>query len=179
MLKPRETDELRQELLGQRKTLPNLMEEKKSEPKKEEEAAGTIRFKVRFDFKGKDKPAKFFFGGKDGEDVARYNREQQLALWKNVPVQGISIVKIHEEEVYSVFEEDQEEEVAYAPLTLEVQVDALEDLVRFVVKEEFRRIEILEPKSLKLSSQALERLLFKVHQSARDQVFLHVKKLQE
>ena len=179
MLKPRETDELRQELLGQRKPLPGLAEEKKSEPRPEGEGGSAIHFKVRFDFKGKEKPAKFFFGGKNGEDVARYNRDQQLALWKNVPVQGIHILKIQEDEVYSVFEEAQDEEYAYAPLVMEVKVDSLEDLVRFVVREEFRRIEILEPKSVKLNSQALERLLFKFHQSARDQVFLHVKKLQE
>ncbi len=179
MLKPRETEELRQELLGQRKSLPNLLDDKKSEPPKEEEAGSLVHFKVRFDFKGREKPAKFFFGGKNSEEVACYNREQQLALWKNVPVQGINILKINEEEVYSVFEEDKDEEVAYAPLTMEVKVDSLEDLVRFVVKEEFRRIEILHPKSVKLSSQALERLLFKFHQSARDQLFMHLKKMEE
>ena len=177
MLKPRDTEELRQELLGQRKPVANLVDEKKTEPREEE--VPSIHFRVRFDFKGKEKPAKFFFGGKNSEEVARYNREQQVALWRNVPVQGINIEKIQEEEVYSVFEEGQEEEVAYAPLVMEVRVDSLEDLVRFVVREEFRKIEILEPKTIKLNHQALERLLFKFHQSARDQVFFHIKKLQE
>jgi hypothetical protein len=178
MLKPRETEERRQELLGQKKIIPGFMEEKKIEPEKEEEQSA-IHFKVRFDFKGKEKPAKFFFGGKNSDDVARYTREQQVALWRNVPVQGINIIKIEEEEVYDVFDETQDQEVAYAPLIMEIKVDSLEDLVRFVVREEFRRIDILEPKSVKMSSQALERLLFKFHQAARDQVFMQVKKFQE
>ncbi len=178
MLKPRETEELRQELLGKRKPAPSLMEKMKSEPE-EEETVGNIHFRVRFDFKGKEKPAKFFFGGKNSEDVACYNREQQVALWRNVPVQGINILKIDEDEVYGVFDEVQDEDVAYAPLVMEIRVDSLEDMIRFVVREEFRRIEILEPKAVRLTSQALEHLLFKFHQSARDQVFMQIKKLQE
>lgn len=178
MLKPRETEELRQELLGQRRVVPNLMEEKKVELEKEEEA-NAIHFKLRFDFKGKEKPAKFFFGGKNSAEVARYNRDQQVALWKNVPVQGINIIKMEEEDVYDVFDEAHDQEVAYAPIIMEIKVDSLEDLVRFVVREEFRRIDILEPKSIKMNSQALERLLFKFHQAARDQVFMQIKKLQE
>ncbi len=178
MLKPRETEERRQELLGQRKIAPGLFEEKKMEPEKEEEQSA-IHFKVRFDFKGKEKPAKFFFGGKNSTDVARYTRDQQATLWRNVPVQGINILKIEEEEVYDVFDEAHDQEVAYAPLIMEIKVDSLEDLVRFVVREEFRRIDIIEPRSINMSSQALEHLLFKFHQAARDQVFMQIKKLQE
>ena len=179
MLKPRKTQELRQELLGlETPETPQAGEEEKKEPKKETEE-GIVHFKVRFDFKGREKPARFFFGGRNSMDVARYNREQQVGHWKNVPVQGIQILKIQEEEVYGVFDDAQDEEVAYAPLVMEVRVESLEDLVRFVVREEFRRIEIMEPKSFKLTSQGLERLLFRFHQSARDQVILQIKKLQE
>ena len=53
-----------------------------------------LKFRVRFDYKGKPRPARFFFGGKRTENVAQELRDQQVALWKNVPLQGINIENI-------------------------------------------------------------------------------------
>ncbi len=181
MLKPRETDGLREELLGERKISKTFVNEKEEEKEKEKKilAIKDIHFKIRYDFKGKGKPAKFFFGAKDPDEMACINREQQVSLWKNVPIQGINILKIEEEEVYSVFEEENDEELAFAPVIMEVKVDTLEDLIRFVVKEEFRRLEIIQPEEIKLTKQELERLLFKFHKSTRDQVYMQIKKIQD
>ncbi len=175
MLKPRETDDLlMKERLEPRRTGSEPANQNE-ETEKDLNKDNTLHFKIRLDFKGKAKPAKFFFGGKNTQEVAQITREQQAALWKNVPIQGIDIIEINEGEIYTVFDEE-EEEIAFAPLIVEVKVDSLEDVVRFVVKEEFRRLEIVEPDGLSLSKQEIERLLFKIHLSARDQVFLELKK---
>lgn len=128
------------------------------------EARKKIKFKVRFDYKGKPKPARFFFGGKKTEDVAHEYREQQIARWRNVPFQGIAVENIDPGEIYSVYDEETDEEIAYAPLELLIFADTLEDLLRFVFKEEFRRIEILEPGSILLSNKEIEKLLFRMNE---------------
>ncbi len=181
MLKPRKTDELREELLGEKSVSKHFTEARTKEKavEKSDIPDKIIHFKVRFDFKGKSKPARFFFGRKNTEEMAHLAREQQVALWKNVPLQGIDILKISTEETYLVMDEDEGEEVAYAPLVMEIKAITLEDLVIFVVREEFRRLEIIEPEDLKLTRQGLERLFFKFHQAAKKQVFLQIKRLQE
>ena len=45
------------------------------------------------------------------------------------------------------------------PPELVVSADSLEDLLRFIIREEFRRIEILEPASILLNNREIERLL--------------------
>ncbi len=181
MLKPRKTDALREELLGEKGISKHFAEPPTKEKAVEssEIPDKTIHFKVRFDFKGKSKPARFFFGRKNTEEMAHIAREQQVALWKHVPLQGIDIVKINTEETYLVLDEDEGEEVAYAPLVMEIKASALEDLVIFVIREEFRRLEIIEPEDLKLTRQGLERLFFKFHQATKEQVLLQIKRLQE
>ncbi len=123
-----------------------------------------IKIKVRFDYKGKPKPARFFFGGKKTEDVAQEYREQQIARWRNIPFQGIVVEKIDPGEIYNVYDEEMAEEVAYAPLELLIFADSLEDLLRLVFKEEFRRIEILEPDSILLLNKEIEKLFFRMNE---------------
>jgi hypothetical protein len=123
-----------------------------------------LKFKVRFDYKGKPKPARFFFGGRKTEDVAQEIREQQVALWRNIPLQGCFIENMDLCEVYSVYDEEVDDEVAYAPLELVVTAESLEDLLRFIMKEEFRRVEILAPPSIALNNKEVERLLFRMNE---------------
>lgn len=120
-----------------------------------------IKFKVRFDYRGKPKPARFFFGGRKTEDVAQEIREQQVALWRNLPLQGILVEGIDLGEIYSLHDEELDDEVAFAPLELIVYADTLEDTLRFILREEFRRIEIIEPPSLVLNCRDIEKLLFR------------------
>jgi len=129
-----------------------------------------LKFKVRFDYKGKPKPARFFFGGKKTENVAHDYREQQVQLWRNVPLQGINVENMDLGEIYSVYDEESNEEIAYAPLELIVSADSLEDLLRFIIREEFRRIEILEPASILLNNREIERLLFKINEHLQHRI---------
>lgn len=149
--------------------------EERKESTREQRPNSRLRFKVRFDYKGKPRPARFFFGGKRTEIVAQEFREQQVALWRNVPLQGINVENMDLGEIYSVYDEELEEEVAFAPLELVVWADSLEDLLRFVIREEFRRIEILEPSNLILSSKEIERLLFKMNEFFQNRLLLRLR----
>lgn len=129
-----------------------------------------LKFKVRFDYRGNPKPARFFFGGKKSEEVAGEIREQQVTLWRNIPLQGIVVEDIDLGEVYYIYDDEAEEDIAFAPLELVVYADSMEDLLRFIVREEFRRIEILEPSSITMNNKEAERMLFKVNEFLQAQV---------
>jgi len=149
--------------------------EEKKEVQKAQPQNSRIKFKVRFDYKGKPRPARFFFGGKRTEIVAQEFREQQVALWRNVPLQGIKVENMDLGEIYSVYDEELEDEVAFAPLELIVLADSLEDLLRFVLREEFRRIEIMEPHNLILTNKEIERLLFKMNELFQNRLLLRTR----
>lgn len=129
-----------------------------------------IKFRVRFDYRGKPKPARFFFGGRKTEDVAQEVREQQVTLWRNLPLQGIYVEGIDLGEIYNLYDEELDDEVAYAPLELIVLADTLEDLLRFIMRDEFRRIEIMEPSTLTLNSKEVEKLLFRINEIMRKNI---------
>ncbi|RJX23671.1 MAG: hypothetical protein C4554_10380 [Dethiobacter sp.] len=149
--------------------------EEKSERPREQLINTRLRFKVRFDYKGKPRPARFFFGGRRTESVAQEFREQQVALWRNVPLQGIYVENMDLGEIYSVYDDEMDEEIAFAPLELMVSADSLDDLLRFIVREEFRRIEILEPGSIILNGKEIERLLFKINELFQNRLLLRLK----
>lgn len=123
----------------------------------------TIRLKVRLDYRGKARPPRFFFGGKSSEEVAEAIREQKVAFWRNTPLQGIKIENIEVYEIFTVLEEydDTEEEVTYAPIELTIVAASLEDCVYLISREEFRRVEILSPSQIKMSSKEVEKLFVK------------------
>ncbi len=93
-----------------------------------------------------------------------------MQLWRNVPLQGINVENMDLGEIYSVYDEESNEEIAYAPLELIVSADSLEDLLRFIIREEFRRIEILEPASILLNNREIERLLFKINEHLQHRI---------
>ncbi len=138
-----------------------------------------IRAKVRFDYRGKARPSRFFFGGKAAVETAEDLRQQQEALWRNVPVQGLFVENIERGDIYTVYDEEIEDEVAYAPLEMTVLAEVPSDLIRFASREEFRYMRILEPERLTLSGQDLERIFYQVHEQVRMQVYLKAKRLQE
>ncbi len=134
----------------------------------QEQVETELRVRVRLDFKGVSRPGKLFFGGKPTEKVAEETREQQIALFRNVPVQGIRIEDIGlGGEIYTVFDEHAGVEVAYAPAELILVADTIEDLVRFVAREDFRRIEVLEPDNVMLRRLEIERLMFRVNEEIK------------
>ena len=156
-----------------------LIEDLHPEETAEKTVIPKIRAKIRFDYKGKSRPARFFFGGKNSEEVADELREQQAALWRNVPLQGIMIEKIDLGEIYFVYDEEADDEVAFAPLELEVVADSLGVLFRFAVREEFRRLRIIEPPDLTLSLQEMEQIFFEVHNQTTSQFLQRLKRYAE
>ncbi|MCR3922222.1 MAG: hypothetical protein NUK65_06865 [Firmicutes bacterium] len=143
------------------------------EPRRDEDvdmkSSVKIRARIRFDYRGKARPSRFFFGGKGTEEAAGELREQQAALWRNVPVQGVFIENIELGKIYTVYDEEMDGEIAFAPLELEVIADSLSFLIRFAVKEEFRRLKIMEPLGLKMSVQEMEQVFFEVHSQTKTQ----------
>ena len=131
------------------------------------EAAAKIKINVRLDYRGQPRPARFFFGGRSSKEVAEELRQQQAAMWRNIPIQGVRIDDIEFFEIYSVFDESDEDVINYAPMELKVTVDSLEECLRFVSRDEFRRIEFLEPAQLSLSNRELERILYKFGETIR------------
>lgn len=122
-----------------------------------------IRAKIRLDFKGTIKPGKLFFRGKSIEKVAEEIREQNVSAFRNIPLQGINILDIDMgAEVYTVFDEFNNVDIAYAPVVLDVAADTVEDLVRMVAREDFRKIDMVSPDTVSLSQVELERVLFRV-----------------
>jgi hypothetical protein len=118
--------------------------------------------RVRFDFVGRGKSNKLF-RGKNCVELAEQIREHKVSLIRNVPMQGIEIEDIDvSQEVYTICDEITNNISAYAPITICLSADSLEDAVRFTMKEEFRRVEILDPESITLSKLEIERLLLKV-----------------
>lgn len=142
-------------------------------------AAQRIRARVRFDYRGKSRPSRFFFGGKAAAEAAEDLRQQQEALWRNIPIQGLLVENIERGENYTVYDEEIDGEVAFAPLEMTVLADSPADLIRFASREEFRYLRILEPERMTLSGQDLERIFFQVYEQVRMQVYLKAKRLQE
>ena len=122
-----------------------------------------IKVRIRLDVKGQARPGRFLFGGKPMDKAAEEAREQQVTLLRNIPIQGILIENIDVGmDIYTISDDLNNQEVAYAPLVLEVTADTVEDLVRFVAREDFRKIEVLSPASLTLHRSDLERLIFRI-----------------
>ncbi|HHX24043.1 MAG TPA: hypothetical protein GX723_08555 [Thermoanaerobacterales bacterium] len=137
-----------------------------------------IRFKVRFDFKGEYKPGRFLFGGKSVEQAAQELREEQIALLKNIPIQGVSFEDYDISfEPYVICDEYQSEKIAYAPAEIIMHADSVEDMVRFVMREEFRKLEILEPSQMILTNNDLERILFRMNEEMKNQLLLLSKRI--
>lgn len=135
-----------------------------------------IRLKVRLDFKGEYKPGRFLFGGKSIEQVAQEFREEQITLLKNIPIQGISFIECDiSPEPYIINDESTGEKVAYAPAEITLSADSVEDIICFVMREEFRKLEILEPSQMLITSIDLERILFKMNEELKNNFHFYQK----
>ena len=124
-----------------------------------------LRLKIRLDFRAEERSGRFLFGGKTNLAMAENVREQQINLLKNVPLQGISLQDFDNTmEVYVMTEETDRRtrEAAYAPLILTLKADNVEDVIPFLLRPEFRKIEILGPESINMSKQEMERLMFSI-----------------
>ncbi|MDS1030666.1 hypothetical protein RDV78_09335 [Bacillota bacterium LX-D] len=122
-----------------------------------------LQVKLRLDYKG-EAHNKFFLKGKSSERAADEVREQRAALLRNVPFQGITINNLDiNSEIYTVQDDADGTEIAYAPINLDLSASSIEDLICFIVRDEFRKVEVLEQNEIVLTGQDLERLLFKIN----------------
>ncbi|AGA69787.1 hypothetical protein Desdi_2363 [Desulfitobacterium dichloroeliminans LMG P-21439] len=138
-----------------------------------EELTEHIRVRIRLDFRGEGKSGRFIFGGKSREEIAEQVREQEVALLRNVPLQGIFLEDIDLSlDLYIVNETDgrRKREVAYAPIILTLRIENLDDLLPLVVKQEFRKIEFLSPENLQIHRLDVERLFFRVGQQIQEEI---------
>lgn len=125
---------------------------------------GQLKLKVRFDYRGTAKRGRVLKSGVNELQAAEAIREQKANYLRNVPIQGIHIEDIDMSfEVYNVFDDIADEKAGFAPLTIMVTAESIEDAIRFVMKEEFRKVEVIEPAELHLSRLDIERLLFSVN----------------
>lgn len=127
-----------------------------------------IKLKIRLDFKGVNKPGRLLFGGKTVEKAAEDTREQQVALFRNVPMPGLHIEDIDmSNDIYTVMDDISSAEVAFAPVVLTITADSLEEVARFIAREDFRKIEIMEPNTLTLTRYDLERMMYRIHEEIK------------
>ncbi|MGI6485723.1 MAG: hypothetical protein ACOX15_05280 [Tepidanaerobacteraceae bacterium] len=137
-----------------------------------------IKFKVRFDYRGEYKPGKFLFGGKSIDQSAQDTREEQIALLKNIPIQGVSFEDYDiSQEPYTVFDDNVGEKVAYAPAFLTINADSIEDMIKFVMRPEFRTLEIIEPSQMIITNKDLEKVLFRMNEELKSQLLVLSKKI--
>jgi hypothetical protein len=131
-----------------------------------------IRVRLRLDYRGEKRNGQFFFGGKTKEQVAELLRERQVAMLRNVPLQGVVLEDVDLSlEVYSVDEITGRrlQDVAYAPVLLTLRLENIEDLLPLLLKPEFRKIEVLSPESVTIFRIDLERTLFRLSQVFSDE----------
>ncbi|MGI5925629.1 MAG: hypothetical protein ACOX8A_00375 [Thermacetogeniaceae bacterium] len=127
-----------------------------------------LRLKVRFDYRGEGKQGRLFSRWKEGEEVAEEIREQRAILLRNIPIQGVKIEDINTNgEVYVVYDENSGREVAYAPVEFVLEADTIEDVIPFLLRDEFRKVEVLSPARISLDKYQVERIIYKMNEELR------------
>jgi len=132
-----------------------------------------IRVRIRLDYRGEAQSARFFFGSRSQVEMAEEVREQQVALLRNVPLQGIFIENIDlSTDIYLVTETERRklQKIAYAPVILTLRLENVDDLIPLLLKPEFRKIEFLSPENVTTHRLDMERLLFRVSQAYQQEL---------
>lgn len=132
----------------------------------------SVKARIRLDFKAEAGGRKFFWQRHNLQEAAKAVRSRQVSLLSNLPFQGVNVedVKV-DREVYVLSDVENRKETAYAPLELVVDADSIEDLIQFTLREEFRKIKIMEPDKISLTNGEMEKLIFKVNEEYRDEIF--------
>ena len=129
-----------------------------------------VKAKIRFDFKAETGKRRFFWQRRDLAKAAREVRERKVQLLKNLPFQGLNVADLDLEHDIYLIHDHEAGEVAFAPVELLVEADSVEDLMQLTLREEFRKIKVLEPDQLFFSTNEMERLLFKVNEEFRNEI---------
>ncbi len=139
----------------------------------DETTSEKLKLRIRLDFRAEEKSGRFFFGGKTSEAMAEAVREQQMGLLKNVPIQGVVIEDFDASmDIYLVNEGDhrRKQEVAYAPLLVTIKADDIEDVFSLLLRPEFKKVEVLGPENINIRRLELERLLYSIFKSYRQEI---------
>ncbi len=127
-----------------------------------------IKVKIRFDYVGRAKSGKLF-SKNNVEQLADNTRQQKVAKMRNVPMQGVRIDDIDmSQDIYTLVDDITGKNVAYAPVVITFEADKMDEIIKFIVMEEFRTIDIIEPTELLLAKGEIEKLLFVVSQELSD-----------
>lgn len=132
-----------------------------------------LRVRIRLDYRGEQRNGRFFFGGKNKEQVAELEREQQVAMLRNVPLQGLILEEVDLSlDVYSVNEARGHRlyDVAYAPILLTIRLENIEDLLPLLLRSEFRKIEFLSPENINIHRLDLERVLYRFSHAFQQEI---------
>lgn len=135
--------------------------------------SGKLKFRLRLDYRAEERSGRFFFGGKTSAAMAETVREQQMGLLKNVPLQGLTFEDFDASmDIYLVDEGDhrRKQEVAYAPLLVTIKAENIEDVFPLILKQEFKKIEVLGPENINIERAELERLLYSIFKSCRQEI---------
>jgi hypothetical protein len=128
-----------------------------------------MRVRARFDYRGEGKQGRVFARGKEGEQVAEEVREQKAIVLRNLPIQGVHIEEINtDSEIYTVRDDLSNREVAYAPVEVVLDTDSIEDLIPFLLREEFRKIEVIAPAEIVLDKHEVERIIYRISEEMRN-----------
>ncbi|GAW91009.1 hypothetical protein [Calderihabitans maritimus] len=137
-----------------------------------------LKLKIRLDYQGQTKPSGFFFRGNKLEKAAEEVREQKITMLRNVPLPGLTVEDIDASgNVYTVTDEISGAETAYAPVILTISADSIADVIRFVMRDEFRQVEILEPGEMVLKREEVERILFQIREELQSYRLLMERKM--
>jgi hypothetical protein len=127
-----------------------------------------LRFRVRFDYRGEGKQGKLFSRMREGEEIAEEVREQRAILLRNIPIQGVRVEDINTNgEVYMVSDEASGREIAYAPVEFTLEADTIEDVIPFLLRDEFRKVEVISPIEVLLDKHQVERIIYKINEELR------------
>ena len=128
-----------------------------------------MKVRARFDYRGEGKQGRVFARGKEGEQVAEEVREQKTIVLRNLPIQGVRIEEINiDSEIYTVRDEISNKDVAYAPVEVVLDTDSIEDLIPFLLRDEFRKIEVLAPDEIVLDKHEVERIIYRISEEMRN-----------
>jgi hypothetical protein len=122
------------------------------------------KFKIRLDYMS-SKPSKGFFSGKNAEDLAEDLRQNKVSSLRNVPIQGVIVEEIDmSQDVYVLHDDVTSRKQAFAPVTILLSADSVEDILPLVMLDEFRTVQVLEPKEWNLTHLHIEKILFKINE---------------
>ena len=67
-------------------------------------------------------------------------------------------------DIYSVMDEFSGKTVSYAPVSICLQANSFEDAIKFIMKEEFRTIEVIEPPEVTLNYLEVEKIFIRMNE---------------